>query len=65
MVGWVEFGILFLSFIMSHAILYLYKDHFIFYGQTHGIWKFLGQGLNLSHSCSNAGSFNPLHQARD
>ena len=22
-----------------------------FYGCTHGIWKFLGQGLNLSHSC--------------
>ena len=33
--------------------------------------KFLGQGLNLSHkcnfccSCSNAGSFNPLHRAGD
>ena len=24
-----------------------------------------GQGLNLSHSCSNAVSFNPLHWARD
>ena len=37
-----------------------------FNGHTHGIWKFLGQGLNpnnsynLSHSCSNAGSLNPL-----
>ena len=35
-----------------------------FYGYTWGIWKLLGQGLNLSHSCnlhyscSNAGSFN-------
>ena len=32
-------------------------------GHTCSIWKFLGQELNLSHSCycSNAGSFNPLH----
>ena len=26
----------------------------------HDIWKFPGYGLNLSHSCSNAGSFNLL-----
>ena len=26
----------------------------------HSIWKFLGKGLNLSCSCSKAGSFNPL-----
>ena len=38
----------------------------LFHGHTQGIWKFLGQGLNLSHSsdlphsCSNAGSFKPL-----
>ena len=44
---------------------------FLFYGCCCGTWKFLGQGLNLSHncdpshSCSNAGSFNPLHQVRD
>ena len=36
-----------------------------------GIWKLPGQRLDqscscdLCHSCSNAGSFNPLHQARD
>ena len=32
----------------------------IFYGHTHCIWKFLGQGLNLNCRRSNAGSFNPL-----
>ena len=38
---------------------------------TCSIWKFLGQGLNPSHSwdlhcsCSNTGSFNPLHRAGD
>ena len=26
----------------------------------HGKWKFPGQALNLSHSCGDAGSFNPL-----
>ena len=35
------------------------------YGCTCGIWKFLGQGLNLSCSFRNAGSFNPLRWARD
>ena len=41
---------------------------FLFNGQTHGIWKLLGQGLNLScnfnlrHSCGNPGSFNPQCQ---
>ena len=36
-------------------------------GHNHRIWKFLGQGMNLSCgcdlciSCSNARSFNPLH----
>ena len=29
------------------------------------IWKFTGQGLNLSCSCGNAGSFNLLHRAED
>ena len=44
---------------------------FIYYGLTHDLWMFLGQGLNLSHSCElhhswgNTGSFNPLHRARD
>lgn len=23
-----------------------------FKSRTHGIWKFLGQGLNLSHTCN-------------
>ena len=40
-----------------------------FNGCMCGIWKLLGQGFNLSHSCEldhscgNARSFNPLHQA--
>ena len=40
-----------------------------FFGHTHSIWKLPGQGLNpshscdLCHSCSNTGSFNPLHWA--
>ena len=40
---------------------------FLFFnGHTHGaIWKFLGQGLNLRHSCSNTRSFRPLHLARN
>ena len=63
----------FLLIVLS-LIEYFY-DRFIstdrilfFYGHIHGIWKFLGQGLNLSCSCDlghsydNAGSFNPLHQ---
>ena len=36
---------------------------FFFNGCTCGIWKFLGQKLNPSHSCGNAESFDPLHQA--
>ena len=46
--------------------------HFLFFnGCPHGIWKFLGQGLNLSLSCdlycgcNNTGSFNPLHLIGD
>ena len=43
----------------SHGYIFL-NDH------THDRWKFLGQGLNLSHSCNlrhscgNVGSFNLL-----
>ena len=39
---------------------------FFFNGHTHGVWKFLGQGLNpshsceLGHSCGDDGSFNLL-----
>ena len=37
------------------------KIHFLkIFGCSHGIRKFLGRGLNLSHSCSNARSFNAL-----
>ena len=36
-----------------------------FYSHTDGIWKLPGQGLNLSHSCGNNRSFNPLCPARD
>ena len=38
---------------------------FFFNGCTHSIWKFPGQGLNLSCSCYNMASFNPLCWARD
>ena len=39
-----------------------YYYYYSFFGCIHGIWKFLGQEVNLSHSCdlyhscSNAGS---------
>ena len=35
---------------------------FYFFSCTHDLWKFLGQGLNLRHSCSKAGSLS--HCAR-
>ena len=44
---------------------------FLFFVYTQGIWKFLGQGLNLSHSCSlccsygNARAFNHCTKARN
>ena len=38
---------------------------FLFKGCIQGIWKFLSQELDLSHSCHNAGPFNPWHQAGD
>ena len=47
------------------------NTNIFFYGHTCSTCKFLGQGLNLSHSCnlhhgcSNAGSFYPLRRARD
>ena len=52
---------------------FLFLSFFFFFlnGFTHGIWKFLGQRLNLNHSCNlyhscgNTLSFNPLCQARD
>ena len=36
---------------------------FVFMASHPCTWKFLGQQLNLSHSYSNAGSFNPLRWA--
>ena len=32
------------------------KEALLLFGHTCSIWKFLGQGSNLSHSCSSAGS---------
>ena len=34
-------------------LLFLLKmfHSFVVFGQIHGIWKFVGQGSNLSHSC--------------
>ena len=49
-------------------MLFIYSLNFLFYGC---IWEFLGQGLNLSHSCNlhhswgNARSFNPQSWAGD
>ena len=44
-----------------------YPLHFFFFLNVAipGIWKFPGQGLNLSNACANPRSFNPLHQAWD
>ena len=53
------------TFYLSHS------NRCLFYGHTHSIWKFLGQGWNLSNSCDlccrggNATSFNPLLPAGD
>ena len=48
---------------LSQSACALKSDFFFFSGCPCGVWKFPGQGLNVSHSCSNARSFNPLHQA--
>ena len=59
----------FVRFITIHIFHDYYKWHFL--EPHHGIWKFPGQGLNLSHSsnlccsCSNTRFFNPLSWARD
>ena len=45
--------------------LYLFHSFFFFFGHTHSMWKFPGQGWNLyhssnwSHSRDNAGSLTP------
>ena len=55
----------------SLLVVSLFCFVLFFNGHTYGIWKFLVQGLNpshsfgLYHSCSTMGSFNPLYQARD
>ena len=49
------------AFAISTHLLFFF---FFFNCHTCSIWKFLGQGLNLS-SCINARSFNPLHWARE
>ena len=61
-----------IGFILFCILFYFILFHFIsFFGNTHGIWKFLGQGLNLSRSChlchswGNRESSNPLHRAGD
>ena len=66
LVPWLFFllfmGSIFLLLCMSDSFLLL----LLFNGCTHGIWKFLGQRLNLSlscdlcYSCGNTRSFNPL-----
>ena len=48
--------------------LILFYFTLLFYGCTHCIWKFLGQGLNPSHSWAAVAipdPFNPLHQTGD
>ena len=47
-----------------------FRDWWFFFFCTHGIWKFLGQGSNLRHSCnlcyscSNAGSLTHCTRQR-
>ena len=66
--GWIFASLTFLITTNKIAMSILF---FFFNGHTHGIWKFPGQGLNLSHSynqchsCSNARSFNPSCWSRD
>ena len=61
--------IIILLFLFCYFIFYFYL--FVYFGHTHGIWKFPGQGLylshscNLCHSCGSARFFNPLCQAVD
>ena len=43
------------AFFFSFFFLFFFFN-FCFFGHTCSIQKFLGQGLNLSHSCGNAGS---------
>ena len=47
------------------AVFFSFFLSFFYNGHTPGIWKFLGQGLNLSPSCGNSRSFNPLCWAKN
>ena len=55
----------FLAMLSDHRYGVSQLFFFNFYGHARGIWKFPGQALNLSYSCGNAGSFNPLRWSRD
>ena len=44
-----------LNFVGGGGLFFL--SVFFFFCHTHGLWKFLGQGLNLSHSCNLCHSF--------
>ena len=49
----------FLFFKKFYSLVFFFFFFFFFFslfGCTHGIWKFLGQGLNLSPRYGNAGS---------
>ena len=53
-----------------YHFLFVFFVFLFFYGRSHGMWKFQGQLLNLSHSCNqeycwgNATSLNSLCPAR-
>ena len=63
--------------VLSFSMHFLKKSRFafvcllFFFGCIRGIWRFLGQGMNLSHSfdlhhrCSNTGSLSHCPWARD
>ena len=53
------------AFSIWPRLLWVEVFSFLFNGLTRGLWKFPGQGLNLSHSCSNVKSFNALLQGGD
>ena len=52
-------------------LFFLFFSFLFLNGCTHSMWKFLGRGLNpshsfnLHHSCNNTRSFKPLSQAGD
>ena len=54
----------------SVTVLLLSVCFFFFFGCTHSMWKFMGQGSNLSHSsdlscCSDNTMLNPLYPVCD